>query len=85
MPSQRTIRCVIYGCYKRNYKIKLFLLITGEWFWWNWKGAKSPGYEAFMEQNYPPGFTYADFAAQFKAEFYDPDQWADIFKASGAK
>ena len=38
-----------------------------------------------MKDNYPPDFTYADFASQFTAEFYDPDQWADIIKASGAK
>jgi alpha-L-fucosidase len=38
-----------------------------------------------MEKNYPPGFTYADFAPMFKAEFFNPDQWADIFQAAGAK
>jgi alpha-L-fucosidase len=38
-----------------------------------------------MSRNYKPGFTYADFAPMFQAEFYDPDEWADIFQASGAK
>jgi len=38
-----------------------------------------------MKNNYPPDFTYADFAPMFKAEFFNPDEWADIFKASGAK
>jgi alpha-L-fucosidase len=38
-----------------------------------------------MTKNYPPGFTYADFAPKFTAEFYEPDKWAEIFKASGAK
>lgn len=38
-----------------------------------------------MNQNYPPGFTYADFAPRFTAEFYDPFEWADIFKSSGAR
>ncbi len=38
-----------------------------------------------MEQNYPPGFTYADFAPQFQAEFFDPKEWVDIFASSGAK
>ncbi|XP_064595553.1 alpha-L-fucosidase-like [Liolophura sinensis] len=56
-----------------------------EWFWWNWKGAKYLGYQIFMEQNYRPGFTYADFAPMFKAEFYDPIQWAKILKSSGAR
>jgi hypothetical protein len=30
-------------------------------------------------------YTYPDFAADFTAEFYNPEEWADIFKASGAK
>ena len=38
-----------------------------------------------MKKNYKPGFTYPDFAAEFTAEFYDPNQWADIIEASGAK
>ena len=40
---------------------------------------------AFMKENYPPSFTYANFAPQFKAEFFDPLKWADLFKKSGAK
>ena len=55
-----------------------------EWFWWYWK-SKIPGYVEFMKKNYPPDFTYADFARDFRAEFYDPDHWADVFEASGAK
>jgi alpha-L-fucosidase len=58
----------------------------GAWFWYWWKGPNpNPDIVEFMKQNYRPGFTYADFAAEFTAEFYDPDHWADIFKASGAK
>jgi len=38
-----------------------------------------------MKKSYPPDFTYPDFAAQFKAEFFDPDHWASLIKASGAK
>lgn len=30
-------------------------------------------------------FGYKDFIPQFKAEKYDPDQWAELFKAAGAK
>lgn len=56
-----------------------------EWFWWYWKGSKSQDFINFMAKNYPPGFTYGDFAAQFKAEFFNPDQWANIFSAAGAK
>ncbi|XP_056332472.1 plasma alpha-L-fucosidase [Danio aesculapii] len=56
-----------------------------EWFWWYWQGQKWPSYVKFMEQNYPPGFTYTDFAPQFTAEFFDPNEWVDIFASSGAR
>lgn len=56
-----------------------------EWFWWDWQGAKVPAFREFMERNYRPGFTYQDFAPQFKAEFFDPDRWAEIFKKAGAR
>ena len=56
-----------------------------EWFWSFWKQSKYPAYVEFMKKNYPPNFQYQDFAPQFKAEFYDPSQWAELFKASGAK
>ncbi|CAF3469454.1 unnamed protein product [Rotaria sp. Silwood1] len=60
--------------------------IESEWMWWDWKGDKpNPELVAFMNNNYPPDWTYADFAQQFHAEFYDPNEWADIFAASGAK
>ncbi|CAG2166401.1 unnamed protein product, partial [Oppiella nova] len=39
----------------------------------------------FMKANYPPNWTYQDFANQFTAEFFDPNHWADVFKSSGAK
>lgn len=32
----------------------------------------------YMEKNYPPEFTYADFAKSFKAELFDPNYWADL-------
>jgi alpha-L-fucosidase len=56
-----------------------------EWFWYNWKTRKNPDLVKFMQDNYPPDFGYEDFAPMFKAELFDPDQWADIIEASGAK
>ncbi len=39
--------------------------------WWAWKGNNpDPTVVAFMNKTYPPDWTYADFAAQFHAEFY---------------
>ena len=56
-----------------------------EWFWEDWQGTKGKDYVDFMQKNYRPDFTYADFSNQFSAEMYDPDSWAEIFSASGAK
>uniref|UniRef100_H3APB6 Alpha-L-fucosidase n=1 Tax=Latimeria chalumnae TaxID=7897 RepID=H3APB6_LATCH len=56
-----------------------------EWFWWHWRAERISAYVDFMEKNYPPGFRYADFAPQFGAEFFNPDSWAELFEAAGAK
>uniref|UniRef100_A0A3P9LJT1 Alpha-L-fucosidase n=1 Tax=Oryzias latipes TaxID=8090 RepID=A0A3P9LJT1_ORYLA len=58
-----------------------------EWFWWHWQGQQPPDPKcvSFMTENYPPGFSYPEFARHFHAEFFSPGEWADIFKASGAK
>ncbi|XP_041363588.1 alpha-L-fucosidase-like isoform X2 [Gigantopelta aegis] len=57
---------------------------TTEWFWEQWVTG-TPSVVAFMQQNYRPDFTYADFAPMFQAEFFDPNKWADIFQAAGAR
>lgn len=57
-----------------------------EWFWWDWQGDKpTSDVVDFMNKNYAPNFQYADFAPEFKAEFFDPLQWVSLFNASGAK
>ena len=56
-----------------------------EWFWFHWQHDKEPVLTKFMEDNYPPGFSYADFGPMFRAELFNPDDWADIFESSGAK
>ncbi|XP_072370414.1 plasma alpha-L-fucosidase [Scyliorhinus torazame] len=56
-----------------------------EWFWYYWQKEKLKPYVEFMERNYPPGFTYADFAPMFSASFFDAAEWADVLSASGAK
>lgn len=55
-----------------------------EWLWYYWHYTAQVEVVEFMKKNYPPGWKYADFAHQFHAEFFDPDAWAEIFKASGA-
>lgn len=61
--------------------------VHNEWFWYEWVGRQPPNQECvdFMKRNYPPGFTYPEFAPDFHARFFNPSDWADIFKASGAQ
>lgn len=46
---------------------------------------KNAVFTNFHARTYGNGTSYADFAAQFRAEHFNPDQWADLFKKSGAK
>ena len=41
--------------------------------------------KAFQERIYGKDFKYADFAPMWKAELWDPNEWAELFKKSGAK
>jgi alpha-L-fucosidase len=58
---------------------------------WYWKRATDPEMEghpqfkAFHDRVFGPDVSYPDFAAQFKAEMYDPETWAEVFEKAGAK
>ena len=39
----------------------------------------------FMSQTYGQNFNYKDFSHLFKAELFDPDEWAALFSKAGAK
>jgi alpha-L-fucosidase len=39
----------------------------------------------FMKRTYGQNSTYKDFAGLFKAELFDPDEWASLFERAGAK
>jgi alpha-L-fucosidase len=39
----------------------------------------------FMKKYWGEDFTYNDFAPLWKAELFDPNEWADIFQKAGAK
>jgi len=39
----------------------------------------------FMRENWGEGFSYRDFAPLFRAELFDPDDWAELFRRSGAR
>lgn len=61
-----------------------------EWYWNRINGRRVDNkvdqlFRDYHEKMYGKNFKYQDFAGQFKAELFDPDQWATIFKESGAK
>ena len=58
---------------------------SSEWFWHDWQMSKLPGIAEWMQENFKPDFTYADFAKDFSTEFYEADDWAEIFNSSGAR
>ncbi len=39
----------------------------------------------FHEKTYGKDFSYYKFGPMFKADLYDPDEWAELFKNAGAK
>jgi alpha-L-fucosidase len=59
-----------------------------EWYWWRLLDPKAEThsyFKAYHEKHYGKDFTYPDFARHFKAELFDPAQWAAVFKQSGAR
>ncbi len=55
-----------------------------EWYWNDMQNKDGETWK-FHERTYGADTRYQDFAARWKAELFDPDQWADIFARSGAK
>lgn len=68
-------------------------LAYAEWYWNALTNGKTnpkanpiqTGTWAYHRKQYGDNFDYRDFAPQFKAELFDPDHWADIFRRSGAR
>ncbi|MDR3698782.1 MAG: alpha-L-fucosidase [Candidatus Sulfopaludibacter sp.] len=68
-------------------------LAYAEWYWNALTNGRKPGARdpvqtgtwAFHQLRYGADFPYQDFAAQFRAELFDPDHWADVFQRSGAR
>ncbi len=59
-----------------------------EWYWSNYNDSSRHNHEAvksFHNSVYGKDFAYEQFAPMFKAELFNPDEWATIFKQSGAK
>ena len=60
-------------------------LSYAEWYWYRIQADKQKDFTAFHAKNYGADFLYSQFEPLFKAELFDPAQWADVFKASGAR
>ena len=66
-----------------------------EWYWHAKDGDKTGKHQAavargditndFHNRVYGEDFEYADFRPLFTCEMFEPDDWADVFKRSGAK
>jgi len=59
-----------------------------EWYWnklMNTKSNVNRHFREFHDKTYGPDFTYQDFAPLFRAELFDPDQWAKLFRESGSR
>lgn len=65
---------------------------------WSPKGTYAEWYQYFLQERsldgqvydyhlktYGKGFRYEDFAPLFKAELWEPKEWADLFERSGAR
>ncbi|KAL1513457.1 hypothetical protein ABEB36_002865 [Hypothenemus hampei] len=59
--------------------------VASEWFWNFWQTNSSQEITEYIENNFPPGFTYQEFAKDFTAELLNVTRWVDIFIKSGAK
>jgi alpha-L-fucosidase len=55
-----------------------------EWYWNHMQDKNGPTW-AFHLAHYGANFKYQDFAGQFKAELFSPDEWAGLFQAAGAR
>ncbi len=57
-----------------------------EWYWHQWRSNSHHGaVRKFHERVYGKDFTYQQFAPMFRCELFDPAEWADLFKRSGAR
>ncbi len=58
-----------------------------EWYWWRINEESEAGalFRDYHNNMYGEKFKYQDFAGEFKAQHFEPEKWADLFKRAGAK
>lgn len=55
-----------------------------EWYWYRIHNKQKNFYD-FHVKNFGSNFAYQQFEPMFKAELFNPDQWAELFKNAGAR
>jgi alpha-L-fucosidase len=55
-----------------------------EWYWYRIM-EKNKSFIDFHNKNYGADFQYPQFASMLRAEMFNPDEWADVFRRSGAR
>lgn len=55
-----------------------------EWYWYRINEGQKD-FRAFHNKNFGSDFQYPMFEPMFKAEMFNPKEWADVFKKSGAR
>ena len=55
-----------------------------EWYWNHMQNKNGPTWK-FHLLHYGEDFKYQDFVSQFKAQLFDPNDWAELFVRSGAR
>ena len=57
-----------------------------EWYWWRKNEDSKAGklFRDYHSRMYGEDFKYQDFAPMWKAQHFEPSQWADLFKKAGA-
>ena len=72
VPAYRPLEDGLYASYAEWYYAKVYEY-------------EENGGKHFHDSNYGESFEYRDFGPMFKAELWDPENWAKLFKDSGAK
>ncbi|HOW68870.1 MAG TPA: alpha-L-fucosidase [Candidatus Paceibacterota bacterium] len=57
-----------------------------EWYWNNMHNKKEDNvWWQYHKKQFGENFDYPEFAPQFRAEFFNPKQWAELFRRAGAR
>jgi len=60
-------------------------LSYAEWYWHRIRTDSTKEFIDFHNKNFGANFPYEQFEPRFRAELFDPQQWASVFKNSGAR